>query len=113
MILCPYGCGERLYPDGKNSNAEAAELAKHARECSKALHAPLHAVRQEIVRPSMFLRADTDAIRWCMFASAAMNGLHSAVCDDGALNFAKRAAEEADALLEEYRARLAPERKNP
>jgi hypothetical protein len=108
VILCPHGCGERLYPDGKHANAEAAELDKHKRECPKLRTAPLHATRQALERPTMFQRSDTDAIRWCMFMAAALNGLHSAV-GDGALNFAKRAGEEADAALEEYRARCAPE----
>lgn len=78
-LLCPHGCGERLYPDGKHSNAEAAELAKHARECPK-LRATLPGVTVAPAKPAPITDRvnSARAQRWSMFYAAALQGLLAA-----------------------------------
>lgn len=111
MILCPFGCGERLHPDSKHANAEASELAKHRRECPKLVTPPAARPLPAPAPDDPTLPVDkpnsTRAHAWRSFAGHALAGLLATDEDttvDG--RTVRLAAEYANQLLAHHDLRL-------
>jgi len=101
VIICPFGCGERLYPDGKHANAEAAEVAKHKRECLKLQSpAPKPPPAPAPPEPISDKTNSTRAHAWRLFAAHALAGLLASDVDTiPNAGTVRLAADYADQLL--------------